>query len=68
MNPMHVTWVRVVLYVLSTVLAMLPASWAGLVAFDPETNMLMLSVPGIAAAVVTGLAGSAAVFSKWGIK
>lgn len=67
---MHVdpVYIRLVAYVLSTLLAMIPASWAGWVSYDAATQMLQVSVPGLATAITGGLASALAVFRVWGTK
>lgn len=65
MNP---AYVRLVVYVLSSIFNLIPASWAGLVQYDSATMMLTISVEGLAVAIVSGYVMSAAILSKWGKK
>ncbi|MES2667937.1 MAG: hypothetical protein V4712_17770 [Pseudomonadota bacterium] len=65
MNPVYI---RLITYVLSIIIGMIPASWAGFVTFNEATGMLQISVTGLAAAVAGGLSLSGAVFAKWGVK
>lgn len=65
---MNNVYVRLILYVLSTVLAMVPAAWAGFVAYDSAQQIVTISLPGLAAMIATALAGSTGVFKIWGVK
>lgn len=65
MNP---AYVRLVVYVLSSIFNLIPASWVGLVQYDSATMMLTISVEGLAVAIVSGYVMSAAILSKWGKK
>lgn len=57
---------RLVAYVLSTLLAMIPLSWSSWVTYDAATQMLQVSVGGLAAAIVGGGAIAFGVFKSWG--
>lgn len=63
---MNNVYVRVTIYVLSTLLGMIPASAAGLVWV--EGDVLSVSISGLVTAVSTGGALSAGVFKWWGTK
>lgn len=65
---MNNVYVRLILYVLSTVLAMVPAAWAGFVTYDAAHQLVTISLPGLASMIATALAGSAGVFKVWGVK
>jgi len=65
---MNNVYVRLVLYALSTVAAMIPASWAGYIVYDATSQMLQISLPGLAAAIVGGLGLSSVVFRRWGVR
>ena len=65
MNPVYI---RLIVYVLSILAGMIPASWAGWVSYDAASEMLVISLPGLAAAIAGGLALTGAVFARWGIK
>lgn len=65
---MNNVYVRIVFYALSFLIGMIPASMAGLVSYDAASQMLHVSVGGLATAIAGGLASSGAVFSRWGIK
>lgn len=60
-------YVRLVLYVLSTAAAMIPASWAGYIVYDAANQVLQISLPGIAAAIVGGMGVSGVIFKRWGV-
>lgn len=60
-------YVRLALYILSTLLGLLPASVAGWVAYDPETHILTLNLQAALAAIAVGGVGSVAIFKKWGV-
>ena len=59
---------RVIAYVLSPLIAMVPVAYAGAVHFDAVTYTLTVSFPGLVSAAIGGLAASSAIFAKWGIK
>lgn len=65
MNPVYL---RLVIYALSSLFSMLPAAWAGWVSYDAAAQMVQVSVPGLAAAAMTGLAVSGGIFARWGVK
>ena len=65
----HIVWARVVFYVLSTALAMLPASLAGWgVTYDTAAGVLHIDIEAVAGIIGAALASSAAVFAVWGKK
>jgi hypothetical protein len=61
-------YVRLLVYVLSIIFGMIPAAWAGWISYDEASQMLQISVPGMAAAVVAGIGLTGAVFARWGVK
>lgn len=65
---MNSVYVRLLVYVLSTVAGMVPAGWAGWVSYDEAAQLVQISLPGLAAAIAGGLGLSGAIFAKWGIK
>jgi len=65
---MNAVYIRIFVYVLTTVLGMLPASWAGFAGFDPATGIFWVSIEGLATAIAAGFAASVAVFQRWGVK
>lgn len=65
MNPVYI---RLLAYVLSTLFGMIPAAWAGWIAYDAVAQTVTVSVPGLATALATGIAVSGAIFRKWGVK
>lgn len=65
---MHAVHIRIILYVLSTLLGMIPASWAGLVSYDATAGMIQISVEGLAVAAGAGLALAGGVFKRWGTR
>lgn len=65
---MENVYVRLLIYVLSIVFGMIPAAWAGWISYDEASQMLQISVSGLAVAIVGGLGLTGAVFARWGIK
>jgi hypothetical protein len=65
---MNAVYIRLALYALSSLLAMIPASWAGFVAYDAAQQVVTVSLPGFVTAIVGALALSGGVFAKWGVK
>jgi hypothetical protein len=64
----YAVYARIVLYVMSSILAMIPLSWSSWVTYDATTQMVHISVQGLAGAAAMGLIGALAVFRRWGIK
>lgn len=65
MNPVYI---RLLAYVLSTLAGMIPAAWAGWISYDRAAEMLHISLPGLATAVIAALSLTLAVFGRWGTK
>lgn len=65
---MPAVYIRLLAYALSTLLGMIPAAWAGWISYDAAAQVVQISVPGLAAAVVAGLGLTGAVFAKWGVR
>jgi fumarate reductase subunit C len=65
MNPVYL---RLALYLASTVLGLIPAAFAGFVSFDAATNMLSINVEGLITALFAGSALTSGVFAVWGKK
>ena len=65
---MQIVYVRLIAYVLSLLAGMLPAAWAGFAAYDAAAGTITISVEGLAVALATAIAGSLAIFKKWGVK
>lgn len=65
MNPVYL---RLALYLASTVLGLIPAALAGYVAFDQATNMLSINVEGLITALFGGSLITTGIFAKWGKK
>ncbi len=61
-------YIRMLAYVLSTLAGFIPAAWAGWLSFNETANTVTIGIEGLAAAVVSGLAVSFAIFRKWGVK
>lgn len=49
-------------------IAALPASWAGIISFNPATSMISLSFGALAGIGAAAIGGSSAVFAKWGVR
>jgi hypothetical protein len=65
MNPVYL---RLLAYVISGFAVMIPAEWAGFVAYNADAQTITLSVQGLAAAIVGGMGISSGVFALWGKK
>ena len=65
---MHPVYIRLIIYVLSTVAGMIPAAWAGWISYDATAGMLHISVQGLGGAIAAGLALALGVFKRWGVK
>ena len=65
---MNAVYIRIVVYVLSTVLGMIPAAWADFVAFNADTGTLVVQIEGLVIAVTGALAASSLVYRIWGDK
>ncbi len=65
---MNLVYVRLAVYIMSVLAGFIPASWAGFVSYSEATASLTISLEGLGVALVTGAAGSLAVFKKWGKK
>ncbi len=61
-----IVYVRIAFYVLSTLIGMLPATWAGFISFDEARGLLMISVEGLVSAVLAGGLLSLGIFKAWG--
>jgi hypothetical protein len=62
---------RMIFYIMSPLLAMIPVSWAGLVAVQITENWHLLAdvnIGGLVSIGITAAIGSGAVFAKWGFK
>jgi len=59
---------RLIAYVLSPLIAMIPVAYAGAVHFDAATYVLTISLPGLVSAAIAGLGASSAIFARWGVK
>lgn len=65
---MNLVYIRLIVYVLSTVFAAIPASWAGWIDYDAVNQTVTISLQGLSSAIVGGLGMTFAVFKKWGVK
>lgn len=65
---MDAVYLRIALYITSTLLGMIPASWAGYVVYDAMANTLTISVEAVVIAIVSGIVMSAGVFRQWGVR
>ena len=65
---MNAVYLRIALYITSTLLGMIPASWAGYVAYDVAANTLTISVEAMVIAIVSGIVMSGGIFRRWGVK
>lgn len=65
---MQSVYIRLALYVASTLLGLIPGAALGWVSYDAATHILTVNVEGALTALMTGLIGSAGIFRKWGVK
>ncbi|MDK3020767.1 hypothetical protein [Pseudodonghicola flavimaris] len=65
---MQSVYIRLALYVASTLLGLIPGAALGWVSYDAATHILTVNVEGALTALGTGLIGSVGVFAKWGIR
>ena len=65
---MNAVYIRLALYVISTLLGMIPASFAGYVSYDAATYALTIDVQAVVIAIFAGFAMSAGVLTRWGVK
>ena len=64
----NIVYIRIVAYVLSTLAGLIPAAWAGWASYDAAAGTVVVSIEGLAVALVAAIAGSLAIFRKWGVK
>lgn len=65
---MPAIYIRLIVYVLSTLAGMIPAAWAGWITYDAAAGMLHVSIEGLVGAIAAGLALSGGVFARWGVR
>lgn len=65
---MQSVYLRVALYVFSTVFGMIPAAWAGWVSYDAASYRLVIDIQAVAIAVFAGSGLSLGVLRRWGIR
>ena len=65
---MNAVYIRLALYVVSSMLGMIPASLAGYVSYDATTYALTIDVQAVVIAIFAGFAMSAGVLNRWGVK
>lgn len=58
---------RLLTYVLSSLVLMIPASWAGVIVYNEAASTLSMSLPALAGIVATAVAASGGIVLKWGI-
>lgn len=64
----NLVYVRLVAYALSLLPGLIPAAWIGFVSYNEAAGTVTISLEGLAMAIVSALAGSVAIFAKWGTK
>jgi len=64
----NLVYIRLLAYVLSTIAGLIPAAWAGWISYNEASQMLQISLPGIATAILAGFSVTGAIFAKWGTK
>ena len=62
----RMVYVRITAYVLSILAGLIPAAWAGWASYDAVAGTVVVSIEGLAVALVAAFAGSLAIFRKWG--
>lgn len=65
---MNSVYVRLALYVVSTLLGMIPAAWAGWVSYDASSYRLVIDLQAVAIAVFAGSGLSLGILRRWGVK
>lgn len=65
---MNLVYLRLAGYVISFLVGLIPAAFAGYVQFDSESLVLTLKLQGILTAAATGYGGSLGILSLWGKK
>ena len=65
---MHSVYLRLALYVLSTLFGMIPAAWAGWVIYDPDSYRLIIDVQAVVVAVFAGSGISLGILRQWGVR
>ncbi|PTV94933.1 hypothetical protein C8J27_106202 [Rhodobacter aestuarii] len=65
----NIVWARVVFYALSSLLAAMPAAWAGWgLSYDAATGILSINIETLAGVFVGALLASGGVMALWGKK
>lgn len=59
---------RVITYAVTPLLAMIPASFGGIVTFVPATQIIDVSLGGLVTIALGAIATSLAIFNKWGVR
>lgn len=65
---MNAVYLRLCLYVFSSLIGLLPASLSGHVRYDEANAMLSIDMQAVILALTSGVAMSMAVWSRWGVK
>lgn len=65
---MNVVYLRLCLYVFSSFIGLLPASFGGHVRYDAATAMLSIDMQAVILSLTGGVAMSMAVWRRWGVK
>ena len=66
--PFNLVYLRLAAYVVSFLLGLIPAAFAGYVQFDTETLVLTVKLQGIITAAATGYGGSLGLLNFFGKK
>lgn len=64
----NLVYIRLLAYALSVVVGLIPAAWAGWISYNEASQMLQISLPGMATAVAGGIGLTGTIFAKWGVK
>lgn len=65
---MNAVYLRLCLYMFSSLIGLLPASLGGHVRYDAATAMLSIDMQAVILSLTSGVAISLAVWRQWGVK
>lgn len=65
MNPVYL---RLLAYAISGLLGLIPAAFAGLVAYNDATGVLSIHLAGLVTAAIGSAGITSGIFAKWGKK
>lgn len=65
---MNNVYLRLVLYALSVPLSMIPLAWGSWISYNPETDVLQITVGAAVTAGFMALSATGGIFAIWGKK